>query len=90
MTAATQHDRRQSSPPAMTSAEAMAQRIRNATSDFISTARSIAGLTEEEAGKVLAVYLRLKVAKVDPVLGRVHVKHGAYMEAAPMRAALDL
>ena len=58
---------------------AIAQRIVNAEENFIE-ARIAQGFTRQEAIKAMNTMLRLKVAKLDPVIGRIEVKHGAFLE----------
>jgi len=57
----------------------MATRAVNAENDFVATLVSIAGITTEEAFKVLAVYRKAKVVKNDYAVSRISVKHGAFM-----------
>lgn len=68
----------------------LAQRIANAESHFCDLVEQIAGVRAEEARAILAVYIRLKVAKIDAGIGRVNIKHGAYMEREPMLRALAI
>ena len=60
--------------------KAIAQRIVNAENAFITSVVEIAGCTEAQAAKVMNLYLKNKIAKLDPVIGRVSVKHGAFLE----------
>lgn len=67
---------------------AMAQRIINAESNFVETLMR-QGFTREEGEKAMRVMLRLKVAKLDAVLGRISVKHGAFLEPDAIRNAVN-
>lgn len=68
-------------------ARAVAQRIVNAEKNFIECVMAN-GFTKEEAEKVLRTYRKAKVIKVDPVLGRITVKHGVYWEKDVLRNAV--
>ena len=68
----------------------MITRIVNAETSFISDVIEQFGFTQEQATKILAVYKKYKIAKVDPVMGRVNIKHGAYWDKEPMSKALEV
>lgn len=58
----------------------VAQRIVNAENAFIATIKNIVGCTDESAAKVLAVYRKYKIVKLDPIGGVINVKHGMYLD----------
>lgn len=66
----------------------MAQRIVNAENNFAGMVAGIAGITIPEAEKVTAFYLKKKLAKLDPVGGRITVKHGGCLDADAIGRAL--
>lgn len=68
----------------------LAQRIVNAEARFCELVENIAGVCADDARAILAVYLRLKVAKIDGGIHAVNVTHGAYMEREPMLRALAI
>jgi len=72
----------------MTGTKQVAQRIVNAEENFIETLMEIAGINREDAAKAMATMLKLKVAKLDAVIGRITVKHGAYLEASAIHNAV--
>lgn len=64
-----------------TSFQDIATRAANAEANFIETLVEIAGISEAEAAKVMALYLKEKIAKIDHNIGRISVKHGVFLEA---------
>lgn len=73
----------------MQGTEQIARRIINAENAFIETIMNIAGCNKAEAKKVMRLYLKERLAKCDAVIGRITVKHGAYLEADVIRRAID-
>jgi type IV pilus biogenesis protein CpaD/CtpE len=67
---------------------AVAQRIVNAENGFVQILME-KGFTRDEAAKAMRTMLKLKVAKMDAVNGRISVKHGAYLESAAIRNAVN-
>lgn len=67
---------------------AIAQRIVNAENDFVQLIME-KGFTREEANKAMRTMLKLKVAKLDPVGGRISMKHGAFWESDVLRNAVN-
>jgi phage-related protein (TIGR01555 family) len=66
-----------------------AHRIVTAENNFRETLmRSAPGITEAEAEKAMRTMLKLKVAKLDPIIGRIDVKHGAFLEPEAIRNAV--
>lgn len=55
-----------------------ATRAINAHEGFIDDLRSQFGLSRADAETVLRVFRREKVVKLDPVMGRYMLKHGAF------------
>lgn len=68
--------------------KAIAARIVNAERGFVETIMR-QGFTETEATKAMRTMLKLKVAKLDPIIGRISVKHGAYLEPDALRNAVN-
>lgn len=68
----------------------MATRAVNAENSFVADIMEIAEITEEEGHKVLALYLKEKIAKMDYGIGRVQIKHGAFLDAATIRRAASI
>jgi hypothetical protein len=66
----------------------IAQRIVNAEENFIQIIRE-KGFTREEAIKAMHTMLKLKVAKLDAVSGRISVKHGAFLSSEAIRNAVN-
>lgn len=75
----------------MTSAfEAIGTRAANGEAAFIKTLQEIANLSDVEGSKVLSLFYKEKIAKMDYGIGRVQVKHGAFMERDVIRRAAGL
>lgn len=74
----------------MNSFEAMAIRIENAHNAFVASVVEQFGYTKAEAEQILAVYLKHKIIKVNPVGGGYSLTHGAFWEKAPMDNALAI
>lgn len=66
--------------------QAVAQRIAIAHADFEQLIME-KGFTRDEARKAAATLLRVKAAKLDPVIGRIDMRHGAFWDAAVLRNA---
>lgn len=60
--------------------KAIADRIVRAHIDFIETLMNCGGISRDEATKVKDLYLKNKIAKCDAVIGRISVKHGAFLD----------
>lgn len=58
----------------------MATRIVSAETAFTNTVMVATGCDELTAEKVMRLYLKNKLAKLDATIGRITVKHGAYLE----------
>jgi predicted phage-related endonuclease len=91
------HQEGQSSPlgaPQMTKSFAAvgnrntAQRIINAENDFVETLVRCGEISAADARKVMSFYLKNKIAKLDAVIGRVSVQHGAFLEKDVIRRAI--
>lgn len=65
-------------------------RMLNAEARFLDGLKEAANLTEAEAIKVLAVYRKARVVKMDAVGGVLSVKHGAFWGVDVIRRALAL
>lgn len=72
----------------MNGTKQVAQRIVNAEQDFVQMIME-KGFTREDAFKAMHTMLKLKVAKLDPIIGRISVKHGAYLEIEAIRNAVN-
>lgn len=66
----------------------MAQRIVSAESAFIANVME-RGFTKEEAEKVLRVYRKARVIRLDAVGGVYTVKHGAFWDIEVLRNAVN-
>jgi hypothetical protein len=69
--------------------KAMATRMQNAEDSFIETIMA-KGFTADEARKAMGIMLKLKVAKLDAVNGRIGVTHGMYLETDVIRNAVNM
>lgn len=67
---------------------AIAQRIVNAEENFTQIIME-KGFTRAEAQKAMRTMLKLKVAKLDAVGGKINVVHGAYLESDSLRNAVN-
>lgn len=68
----------------------MFQRVRNAESDFIAVIINIADCSEIDARKVMGVYLKNRLAKMDKQIGHINVVHGVFLERDVIQNAIDL
>lgn len=66
----------------------VAQRIVNAENAFIQLVME-KGFSRAEATKIMQTYLKLKVAKLDPVGGVIKLQHGAFWELQTLQNALN-
>lgn len=76
-------------PDTMNAYKAIATRIVNAEDKFAEIIVNIAGCDTDTAHAVTAYYLKNKIAKLDPVIGSINVKHGAFLEADVVARAVD-
>lgn len=60
--------------------KAVAQRVVNAQTRFTDLMIEISGCTQEQAVKVLEVYKKAKVVKLNVAQGVYDFKHGAFVE----------
>ena len=67
----------------------IAQRIVNAENNFIDTLMTLGDVSRADATKAMRAMLRLKVAKLDAVSGRINVKHGAYLDREVIQRAVN-
>lgn len=67
----------------------VAQRIVNAAEHFVGVVQQITGCSREEGFTALDTMRKLKVVKLDVAAGRYQVKHGAFLEADTLRAAIN-
>jgi len=70
--------------------KAMAERIIAAEDNFTETLMALGGISKPTAAKVCQFYLKNKLAKVDAVMGRINVKHGAFLDARAIQRAAEL
>jgi hypothetical protein len=68
---------------------ATAQRIVNAENSFVETLMRCGQVERADAEKAMRVMLKLKVAKLDPIIGVINVKHGVYLEPDVIRNAVN-
>lgn len=69
--------------------KAIAERIVNAHLAFIKTIMTFGNISKADAVKVKDFYLKNKIAKLDPIIGRISVKHGAFLEAEIINRAVN-
>ena len=67
----------------------IAIRMNNAHVKFISDVQEQFGFTEQEAEKILRVFVKAKAMKLNVAMGRYDLKHGAFWDASVMRRALE-
>lgn len=67
---------------------AVAQRIVNAENDFVQCIME-KGFTKEQATNAMRTLLKVKAAKLDPVVGRISMKHGMYWDLDILRNAAN-
>ena len=72
----------------MVGAEAVAYRMENAFNGFSQVVANFGECSIAQGRAVADYYLRIKVAKMDAVLGRIIVKHGAFLDYSTIREAL--
>lgn len=68
---------------------AIAKRIVAAENDFLETLQSFGDIPRSDAIKVLSVYRKLKLVKIDPVGGRLTVKHGSFLDRDVINNAIS-
>ncbi len=68
----------------------IAHRIDNAHEDFTETLIRCGEFDREDAIKVKNLYLAKKLAKIDIGIGRINVKHGAYLDQDVLTRALAM
>lgn len=68
----------------------IAQRIVNAENNFVQTLIEQGDISRSQAEKVMSFYLKNKLAKMDAVIGRISVKHGAYLDKDVIRRAAGM
>jgi hypothetical protein len=83
--------KRKSNPAAekIPGTRAVGQRAANAEIHGIGIIQDISGLSKADAEKVLAVFIKEKIAKFNIGLGVTDFKHGAFLEKDVMLRALD-
>ena len=70
--------------------EAMLHRIENGHQAFIEVLQSAGEISRADAIKVKSLYLENRLAKMDTGIGRISVKHGAYLDRDVIRRAVDM
>lgn len=68
----------------------MVIRRENARTRLVTCLTALADITAEEARKVAAHYLKIRVAKLDAVTGQFTVKHGAFLDKDTILRAVAL
>jgi hypothetical protein len=68
--------------------KAVADRMAAAEENFIEVIIG-KGFTREEAIQAMATMLKLKAAKMDAVIGRISVVHGAFLEREAISNAIN-
>jgi hypothetical protein len=67
----------------------IAERMVSAEKSFCELVIDRIGCTKEEAEKVLSVYLKEKIAKMDAVNGKITLKHGIFWENDILKNAIN-
>ena len=70
--------------------KAMAQRAVNAEESFIDDLQQLGHISEAEAVKVMRLYLKEKIARMDYGVGRIQIKHGQFLDKDVIRRAAKL
>lgn len=70
--------------------EAMLQRIENGHQAFVEVLRAAGDISQADALRVKTLYLKHRLAKMDTGIGRISVKHGAYLERDVIQRAVDM
>lgn len=70
--------------------DAMARRIENAHQAFTQVLQEAAGISRDDAVRVKNLYLKHRLAKINPGIGAINVKHGAYLEPDVIHRAVDM
>ena len=68
----------------------IAQRILNAEDTFAESVMRITGCDVGTAHQVTALYLQEKIATMDAGIGRIRVKHGAFLEQDVLHRAIKM
>lgn len=68
----------------------IAERIDRAFREFADTLCRASGCSLGEARAVTQLYLKNKLAKLDAGIGRISVKHGAFLDAQAIRNAIEM
>jgi hypothetical protein len=66
----------------------VATRMVNAETSFIKILMLAGEISKPDAKKVLAVYRKLKLVKMDAVTGSISVKHGGFLDKSVITDAL--
>jgi len=70
--------------------EPIADRISQARIEFVGSVMEQFNKTQDEANKVLDVFIKVKAVKLNVAMGRYDLTHGAYWETAVIDNALSL
>lgn len=71
-------------------AEQMAPRIAAAYANFTETLATFGQIEEAKAAPLARWYVKKRLAKLDPVMGRITVKHGGYLDKEAIGRALEI
>lgn len=66
----------------------VASRMVNAETNFMEILMLAGEISKPDAKKVLDVYRKLKLVKMDSVMGSISVKHGAFLDKSVITDAL--
>jgi hypothetical protein len=64
--------------------------LARANASFEEQLIEIAGISAADAAKVRAFYIKKKLAKADPIMGRISVKHGAFLGKDVILRAVEM
>lgn len=72
------------------SAKAIAQRIVNGETRLVNTLIENYDLDTSTASKIATLYLKEKIAKIDPIGGGYTIKHGAFLDPDVIARAKEM
>lgn len=68
----------------------MLSRGERAKAEFVETLQQYGGIDGATATRVMGVYLQERIARIDYGIGRVNVKHGAFLDRDVIRRAATM
>jgi hypothetical protein len=71
-------------------ARSLLNRAAAAQQNFVEWVMEQTGCTEAEAEKVLRIYKKERLMKIDSYMGTWHIKHGAFLDVDVLRRAIEI